>query len=61
MQLHTLIFKFMILLSLSGCFGPTLLVVGGGYKITTGDVITKIVKIIPESVSNKEDYENKKL
>jgi hypothetical protein len=51
----------MILLSLSGCFGPTLLVVGGGYKITTGDIIAKIVKIMPESGSNKEDYENKKL
>ena len=61
MQLHILIFKFMILSLLSGCFGPTLLVVGGGYKITTGDIITKIVRIIPKNDENLEDYENKKL
>ena len=51
----------MILSLLSGCFGHTLLVVGGGYKITTGDIITKIVKIIPKNDENLEDYENKKL
>lgn len=51
----------MILSLLSGCFGPTLIIVGSGYKITTGDIITKIIKIIPKSDNNKEDYENKKL
>jgi hypothetical protein len=34
MQLHTLIFKFMRLLSLSGCFGSPLLTLGA----TTSDV-----------------------
>ena len=60
MQLHTLIFKFMILLSLSGCFGSTLFTLGE-IKITTGDVMTKIVKIITKNDENLEDYENKKL
>ncbi len=50
----------MILLSLSGWFGSTLLTLGG-LKITTGDVITKIVKIVPKNDENLEDYENKKL
>jgi len=50
----------MLLLSLSGCFGSTLLTLGG-IKITTGDVITKIVKIVPKNDENLEDYENKKL
>ena len=36
-------------------------IVGGGYKITTGDIITKIVRIIPKNNENLEDYENKKL
>lgn len=50
----------MILLSLSGCFGSTLFTLGE-IKITTGDVITKIVKIVPKNDENLEDYENKKL
>lgn len=50
----------MILLSLSGCFGSTILTLGE-IKITTGDVITKVLKIIPKNDDNLEDYENKKI
>lgn len=51
----------MILYLVSGCFGPTLFTIGGGHKITVGDIIPKIGRISPQSDSNKEDYENKKL
>jgi len=50
----------MILLSLSGCFGSTIFTIGE-VKITTGDVMTKVIKIIPKKDDNLEDYENKKL
>jgi len=61
MRLHILIFKIVILLSLSGCFGSTLFTIGGIYKVTIGDVITKTARVIPKIDDNKEDYENKKL
>lgn len=50
----------MLLLSLSSCFGPTIISIGT-YNVTVGDVISKISKVIPKNDDNKEDYENKKL